>query len=100
MLSLESIKVMLIVAGVSRLKIDFDDMRECVNVEYVFRGGLHGKQITYQEIIDSLTIGKSEDELPKFSDVIGILKDESPEPSRCPTAASDSPLLDESNQLT
>ena len=94
MLTLESIKVMLTVAGVSRLKIDFDDELKCVNADYIFRGESGTKQITYQEIIDSLTIGKSEDELPKFSDMIGILKDDSSEPTQCATGASDEAPVD------
>lgn len=57
MINLQAIKIMLTTAGISRLKIDFDDEQQHVNAEYIFRG-VHGtKQITYQEIIDSLTIG-------------------------------------------
>lgn len=57
MLSLESIRMLLTTAGISRLKIDFDEAHKVVNAEYVFRGVQGTKQITYQEIIDSLTIG-------------------------------------------
>jgi len=60
MLTLESIKILLMTAGISRLKIDFDDEQKIVNAEYVFRGAEGTKQITYQEIINSLTIGLPE----------------------------------------
>jgi len=60
MISLKNIKVLLTTAGISRLKIDFDDEHRLVNAEYVFRGKSGTKQITYQEIIDSLTIGLPE----------------------------------------
>ena len=57
MISLESVKILLQTAGISRLKIDFDNEHKHVNAEYVFRGTRGTKKITYQEIIDSLTIG-------------------------------------------
>lgn len=57
MITLEGIKALLMIAGVHRLKIDFDDEQELVNAEYVFKGESGTKQITYQEIIDSLKIG-------------------------------------------
>ena len=60
MISLESIKVMLTVAGVSRLKIDFDDERKLVNADYVFKGVPGTRRITYQEIINGFTIGLPE----------------------------------------
>lgn len=56
MISLSGIKAMLVLGGVGRLKIEFDDEHKLVNAEYVFRGNLGTKQIPYQEIIDSLTI--------------------------------------------
>jgi len=76
MLSLQSVKVLLVTAGISRLKIDFDDEQEHVNAEYVFRGVQGTKKITYQEIIDSLSIGSSE-------------------APQCATVPSDGSLLDE-----
>lgn len=53
---LKSIRKLLIVSGLSRLKIDFDNDHDLVNIEYVFRGTPGTRQITYQEIIDNLTI--------------------------------------------
>ena len=60
MIDLNTIKLLLTTAGISRLKIDFDDERKFVNAYYVFRGVPGSKQITYNEIIDSLTIGLPE----------------------------------------
>ena len=60
MLTLETIKIMLTTAGCSRLKIDFDDEQKQVNAKYVFRGVPGTKKITYQEIIDSFSIGQPE----------------------------------------
>jgi len=60
MITLESVKILLKTAGFSRLKIDFDDERKIINAEYVFRWTPGTKQITYQEIIDRLTIGLPE----------------------------------------
>jgi len=60
MIDLNNIKTILQIAGISRLKIGFDNNRNLVNVEFVFRGKLGTKQITQQEIIDSLTIGAPE----------------------------------------
>lgn len=60
MFTLESIKILLQTTGISRLKIDFDDEHKLINAEYVFRGESYIKKITYQEIIDSLTIGRPE----------------------------------------
>lgn len=57
MIDLKAIKIMLMTAGISRLKIEFDDEHKLINAEYVFRGESNTKKITYQEIIDSLTIG-------------------------------------------
>lgn len=57
MITLRNIKALLITAGISQLKIDFDDEEKQVKVEYVFKGIIRAKQIAYQEIIDSLTIG-------------------------------------------
>lgn len=60
MLSLSGIKAMLVLGGISRLEIDFDGEQKVVNAKYVFRGQSGTKKITYQEIIDSLTIGLPE----------------------------------------
>jgi len=57
MIDLKQIKTILQVAGISRLKIGFVGSYRVVNVEYVFKGKPGTKQITYQEIIDSFTIG-------------------------------------------
>lgn len=57
MINLNQVKSILQTAGISQLKIDFDDDRRCVNAEYVFRGTRATKKITYQEIVDSLLIG-------------------------------------------
>ena len=48
------------IAGIQRLKIDFDDEHKCINAVYVLKGHPGNKKITYQEIIDSLTIGQPE----------------------------------------
>jgi len=60
MIDLNNIKTILQIAGISRLEIGFDNNLNLVNVEFVFRGKLGTKQITQQEIIDSLTIGAPE----------------------------------------
>ena len=58
MIDLNNIKTILQVAGISRLQIQFDDKQQLVNVEYVFRGKPDTTQVTYQEIIDHLSIGR------------------------------------------
>jgi len=58
MIDLNNIKTILQVAGISRLKIAFDNDHNLVNVDYVFRGETKYKQVTYQEIVESLTIGQ------------------------------------------
>ena len=60
MLTLESIKALLVVAGISYLRLDFDDEQKHVKAYYVFKGVSAVKKITYKEIIDSLTIGSPE----------------------------------------
>lgn len=60
MIELNHIRMVLMTMGISRLKIDFDDEQKLVNADYVFGGVSYNKQITYQEIIDSLTIGQPE----------------------------------------
>jgi len=60
MIDLQSIKILLQTAGISRLKIDFDSDHNIINAEYVFKGKSGIKQITYVEIIDSLNIGSPE----------------------------------------
>lgn len=57
MINLGSVKILLKAAGVSKLTIDFNEEQKCVNAAYIFKGSLSTKKITYQEIIDSLTIG-------------------------------------------
>lgn len=57
MLELKQVKTILQVAGITQLKIQFNDNLEFVNAFYVFRGKPGSRQIAYQEIIDSLTIG-------------------------------------------
>ena len=60
MITLEGIKALLVIAGISYLRLDFDDEQKCVNAKYIFKGESAIKKITYQEIIDSFTIGLSE----------------------------------------
>lgn len=74
MITLGSIKILLTTAGISRLKIDFDDEHKHVNAEYVFRGVPGTKQITYQEIIESLTIGLTRQPVGPVMDVDQELK--------------------------
>lgn len=57
MIDFNSIKTILKVAGITHLKISFDEKQHLVNVDYVFRGVPGTKQMTYQEIIDNLSIG-------------------------------------------
>ena len=56
MITLGSIKIILQTAGISRLKISFDGELQIVIAEYVFRGKPGHKQITWEEIINSLEI--------------------------------------------
>ena len=58
MINLSNIKTILQVAGISLLRIQFDDEHQLVNAEYVFRGKKSYRQITYQKIVESLTIGQ------------------------------------------
>jgi len=60
MLDLKQIKTLLQIAGITHLKIDFDEKQKVVNADYVFKRIRGTKRITYQEIIDSLTIGSPE----------------------------------------
>lgn len=60
MITLEGIKALLVIAGLNYLRLDFDDEQKHVKAYYVFKGESGIKQITYQEIIDSLTIGSSD----------------------------------------
>lgn len=57
MLDLKNIKTILNLAGISQLQISFDEEHRTVNADYVFKGQPGKKKLTYQEIIDSLTIG-------------------------------------------
>ena len=57
MIDLNNIKTILQIAGISWLKIHFDNEQKHVKAYYVFKGVSGIKQITYQEIIDSFTIG-------------------------------------------
>jgi len=59
MLKLESVKTMLMIAGISELQINFDDEHKRVDADYVYKGRKSRKRIPYQEIIDSLTISSS-----------------------------------------
>ena len=81
MITLESIKSLLVIAGVNYLRLDFDDEQKHVKAYYVFKGESAIKQITYQEIIDGFTIG-------------------SPDATRCARVASDDAPVDEHKQLT
>ena len=60
MINLNNVRTILQVAGISRLKINFDGDLQIVNAEYIFQGVPGHKQITWEEIIDSLTIGPPE----------------------------------------
>ena len=60
MIDLNSIQTILKVAGITKLKIEFDGELQIVNAEYIFRGVPGHKQITWEEIISSLTIGTPE----------------------------------------
>lgn len=57
MIDLKQIKTILQIAGISRLQIQFNNAQQYVNADYEFKGKPGNRQITYQEIIDSLTIG-------------------------------------------
>ena len=57
MIDLNNVKTLLKVAGITQLKISFDEKQHLVNAEYVFRGVPGAKQMTYREIIDNLSIG-------------------------------------------
>ena len=57
MIDLSNIKTILQVAGINQLKVEFDNNYQVVIAEYVFKGKPGKKSITYQEIINSLTIG-------------------------------------------
>ena len=57
MVDFNSIKTILKVAGITQLKISFDEKQQFVNAEYVFKGVPGVKQMTYREIIDNLSIG-------------------------------------------
>jgi len=57
MFDLSNIRTILQIAGISQLKVDFDENHRVVNAYYVFKGISGIKVITYQEIIDILTIG-------------------------------------------
>ena len=74
MLPLQHIKVLLTTAGISKLKIDFDGELQIVNAEYVFRGVPGHKQITWEEIINSLKIG-----LPEATEYVKMPLDWAPE---------------------
>ena len=58
MIDLTNIKTLLQIAGITQLKISFNGELQIVNAEYVFKGIPGHKQIAYQEVIDSLTIGQ------------------------------------------
>lgn len=57
MVELKQVKTILQLAGITQLKFQFDDKLKLVYAFYVFKGKPGIRQITYQEIIDSLTIG-------------------------------------------
>ena len=58
MLNLSNIKTILNLASISQLQISFDEEHRIVNADYVYKGQPGKKQITYQEMIDSLAIGQ------------------------------------------
>lgn len=59
MIDLKQVKTLLQIAGITRLKIRFDNDYNQIYAEYTFKGKPGTKMITYQNIIDSLTIGSS-----------------------------------------
>ena len=60
MINLNNIKTILQIAGITYLRIDFGNDQKHVKAYYVFKGVSGIKQITYQEIINALTIGLPE----------------------------------------
>lgn len=74
MIDLNNIKIILQTAGISRLKINFDGELQIVNAEYVFRGVPGHKQITWEEIINSLKIGLPEEPAGATMDIEQELK--------------------------
>lgn len=57
MINLSQVTTLIQLAGVTRLKIRFDNNYDQVFVEYTFKGKDYTKTITYQEVIDVLAIG-------------------------------------------
>ncbi len=60
MVDLKQVKAIMRLAGITKLKLTFDGYLQIVNAEYVFKGAPGHKQITWEEIIDNLTIGQPE----------------------------------------
>ena len=58
MLDLKNITTILNLAGISKLQVSFDEKHRTVNADYVFKGQPGKKKITYEEIINSLSIGQ------------------------------------------
>lgn len=65
-MDLSNIKTILQVAGISQLEITFDDEHKVVNAVYRFKGKPGTKQITYEEVTKSLSIGP-----PGYTDAPG-----------------------------
>lgn len=59
MASLNNLKSILQLAGISRMKIQFDNERRLVNIDYVFKGKPGKKEYTFQEITELLSLGLS-----------------------------------------
>jgi len=57
MIELKQIKTILQLAGISQLKIRFDDDSQSVFADFVFKGKPGIKQLKYENIIKSLAIG-------------------------------------------
>ncbi len=60
MIDFANVKAILRLAGITKLKLTFDGDLQNVIAEYVFKGAPGHKQITWEEIIDNLTIGQPE----------------------------------------
>ncbi len=74
MIDLTQIKTILKLSGITGLKIEFDEEQKQITAHYIFRGIVGIRQITYQEIIDSLVIGLPEQPLSRVVDVGRELK--------------------------
>lgn len=56
MVNFEQIKILLQTAGISLLTVKFDEPNRLLNITYVFRGKQGEKQLTYDQVENSLKI--------------------------------------------